>query len=332
MAGSVVEHSQNRKGKLDGVRAWHFLYVMDSLQLMLQSSLFLFGCGLLASLWQSNKAAVDGITTVICCGLLIFLSVSIAGAVSENSPYQTSMSGHPRDLWKRVQRIIHPKTALELRSISWILRTSPNEATRLTAFKYLMSIPELPKFDPSLVANCFHVFIASIGFRNNQVMIKKGSEHLATMSAMCLFRTFHHLSVTDPTSSTLKDLRQCYDRIFPLDASFGGLPFHRIMTMVHISIKKCLGSRPVEWDYDGLPAQERTPLAWYMAEAARVGYEETEGRKVPRWVLCFALESLPLDPLSPPSVAANCLRIIAIDLGCDVSSVTTVNERCVQTR
>lgn len=329
MEGSVIEHGQNRQGKLDGIHGWYFLYVMDFLQFMLQSSLVLFSVGLLASLWDTNPAAVGAIVAVILFGIFIFISVSIAGVVSDNCPYQTTASFQPRGLWERVRSIVYPKTTLELRSISWVLQTSLNEATRLSALKYLMSIQELPQFNPALVENCFHVFIGCISLVNDKVVIRKGSEQLATMSARCFFRTFHQLSVTHPTSSALKDLRRCYNRIFPHDTDFRNLPFHDTITMVHISIKKRLGPGPVEWDNNELSPQERIPLAWYMAKAAQAGYEETKRKKVPRWTLRFALDSLSLNPPSPPSVVADCLEIVAIELDCDISNMTTMDKRFV---
>ena len=329
--GSITEHGQNRQIKLDGLRTWRFLYLMDFLQFMLQFSLFLFGFGLIGSFWSTNLAAASSITAIISFGVLVFASLCVSGMISENCPYRTFISVRPRALWQRVRSLVHTKTALDLRSISWILQSSLDEAVRLSAFKYLISIPELPKIHPTLVADCFHVFTGSIAFSNGKVVIRQGSEQLSTMSARCFFRTFHHLSVKDPTSGALKDLRQCYDKLFPLDTDFRGLPFQDTMTMVHILIKGRLSSGPVEWDNDGLSTQERIPLAWYMVGAAQAGYEETERKKVPRWVLRFALESLPLNPPPPSSVVADCLKIIAIDLDCDVSDITTVDERCVRT-
>jgi hypothetical protein len=66
----------------------------------------------------------------------------------------------------------------------------------------------------------------------------------------------------------------------------------------------------------------------YMVEAAQAEYERTQQRKTPRWILRFALDSLSLDP-PPTSVVADCLEIIAIDLGCDVSNITTLDERYI---
>ena len=295
---------------------------------MLQFSLFLFGCGLSVSFFGDlDLAAVAAIAAVIFIGILIFISISVVGVVSENCPYQTFASARYRGFWKRAGSIVCPRAGLELRSISWILHTSLDEAVRLSALKYLVSIPELPKFDPTVVADCFHVFVASINLSDDKVVIRKGLEHLATQSARCFFRTFHHLSITNPTSSVLEDLHRCYDRIFPPDADFTGLPFHHTMTVIHILIKKRLSPDAVEWDDDGLSTQERVPFAWYMAKAAEVAYEVMKRRKVPRWILRFAFESLSLHPPSPPPVIANCLEIIAIDLDCDVSNIATIDER-----
>ena len=80
-----------------------------------------------------------------------------------------------------------------------------------------------------------------------------------------------------------------------------------------------------------LSTRGHASIARDMAEAARVEYQKTQHRKVPRWILRFAFRSLSLNPLPPTSAVADCLSIIAIDLGCDVSNVgvPALDERCV---
>ena len=117
MEASIIEHSHNRQGKVDGVYDWYFLYVSDFLQFVLQSSLFLFGCGLLGSLWEANVPAAGVIIVLICCGILIFASIFVAGMVSDSCPYQTSASAQPRTIWERVESIIHPTAMLETRFV-----------------------------------------------------------------------------------------------------------------------------------------------------------------------------------------------------------------------
>ena len=67
-------------------------------------------------------------------------------------------------------------------------------------------------------------------------MIIHGLGELATVSAMFFLRTFHHLSVTDPASSVLADLRHRYNKIFPFRPEFGGLPFYSTMAKIYDSV------------------------------------------------------------------------------------------------
>ena len=76
----------------------------------------------------------------------------------------------------------------------------------------------------------------------------------------------------------------------------------------------------VQWSNYRLSSQGHIPVAQQVAEVAQVEYQKTQHRKVPQWTLRFAFHSLSLYPLPPTPIIANCLSIVAIDLGCDVSS------------
>jgi hypothetical protein len=54
MRGSVIERSQHRQRKLDGILSWYFDCVVESLPLMLHGALLLFGCALFRYFWDSN--------------------------------------------------------------------------------------------------------------------------------------------------------------------------------------------------------------------------------------------------------------------------------------
>ena len=221
-------------------------------------------------------------------------------------------------------------TMLELRCISWMIQTSLDKAIRLLALKHLVTMALLPDFDPTLVVGCFDIFIASISLDNRcMVTVKQGLEELAASSAICFLRTFHHLSVMDPTSSVLEDVRQRHDKVFPVATDFRGLPFYYAMAKAHGLLDQTWYDhnwgdyRPSTW--------EHIQASRDIAEVARVAHEQSQYRKVPCWILRFTLHSLSLDP--PPPVVADCLSIIAIDLGCacDVSNIGSMNldERCV---
>ena len=455
MRGTTIERSQNRQRKLDGIIKWYFDHVMESLPLMLQIALLLLGCALSRYLWEINITVASVVLSVTLFGIVFYLFIVVAGAVSETCPYQTPGSFALRYLEPKVQIMLHsalpvaasvfrnvlsvaitsvfrsdaldgsktvrtikviirwhqpwwsrsnivpilkdmvhmvpralvtdvyqlgramaqslvtfsvgachlgpaifwllagfPRrvyswshsasptseqgldqqtTVLDLRCISWILQTSLDRTIRLPTLKHLVTMAVLPDFDPTLVAGCFGVFISSINVNNHKVVIIQGLEELATLSAMCFLRTFHHLSVMDPTSSVLEDVRRRHDRVFPFGTDFGGFPLYYAMAKIHGLVNRTWGSSHVQWDNYRPSTQEHVQVARDIAEAAQVGYQQSQHQKVPRWILRFALSSLSIDPPPPPPVVSNCLSVVAIDLDCDVSNIraTTLDERCV---
>ena len=77
--GTTVERSQNRQRKLDGIVAWYFDNVMESLPLMLQAALLLFGCALSRYLWEINMTIALVVLGVTSFGILFHLFIVIAG-------------------------------------------------------------------------------------------------------------------------------------------------------------------------------------------------------------------------------------------------------------
>ena len=230
-----------------------------------------------------------------------------------------------------LERVLDRQTAtLDLRCISWTLRTSLENTIRQSSLKHLVTIPELTDLEPTIVINCFDAFIGCVSLRNHKVIITQGLEQLAAVSAGCFFRTFHHLSVTDLTSSVLTYIRSHYNRVFPPTVDFKDLTFRHTMTMTHALVTQRWSAHHIGWDDDRPSGQEHTSFARYMVGAARVGYQQALPTEVPRWILHFVLDSLSLHPLPPASVVADCLTIAAIDLDCDVSNIMVLEDRCAQ--
>ena len=215
----------------------------------------------------------------------------------------------------------------DLRCISWILQTSLDKAIHLSAFKHLISMPQLARFHSTLVMDCFNIFIGCVSVSKNQAVVIQGLEQLATASADGFFRVLHHLATVDPTSSALVELKRRYNEVFPSELDFAGLPFHPTMTKIHALAGRFGNPRDIRWPDPRLSVQAHIPFARHIVEVAQEKYQHTQ--KVPRWTLCSALYFLSLCPLSPASVVADCLTIVAIDLGCDISNMTISEERYV---
>ena len=226
---------------------------------------------------------------------------------------------------------LDPKAViLTLECISWILQTSLDKAIHLTTLEYLISLQELVRFDPILVFDCFNMFTRCINVGNGKVVVTQGSEQLAKVSAKAFFRTFHHLATNDPTSSALADLQRRYNEAFPSELDFTSLPFRSTMTKIHALAGRFGNPRDIRWHNYRMTIHEHVPFAQHMLQAAREGYRRTGHTKVPRWILHSALYFLSLSPVSPPSAVADCLTIVAIDLGCNVPNTVNSDERYVQ--
>ena len=194
----------------------------------------------------------------------------------------------------------------------------------------------LAEFNPVIVADCFDVFIGCINISDYEVTIVHGSGHLATASAVCFIRSFRRLSVADPTSSVLEDVRRRYRKHFSTAYKSSGSPLCYAMIKIHRLVHPTQNNTffvILDHSPGGSFTREHVPVARGIAEGARAEYQQSQHRKVPCWTLRFALHSLSLDPLPPTPIVADCLLIIAIDLGCDVSDTgfMTSDERCVCT-
>jgi len=238
---------------------------------------------------------------------------------------------------------------LDLHCISWTLQTSLDGPVRLSALNYLATTT-LPGFDPTLIANCFDVLFGCVKTTDGSAVINQGSEKLATMSALCCLHTLSHLKATHPLSRSLEATRQRYIRVFQSETNFDGLQFshtlgiiHRVFYPTYVGHAYYLdtveqetlytwsagGVRQVRWENYTPSSDEHVVVASALARLTLFENWRRRGKKVPRWLLGFALHSLSQDPLPPTSVVVSCLSIIATDLGCDVTKTMTSDDRYV---
>jgi len=89
LRGSAIERNQNRQRKLDGIVAWYFDTVMESLPLMLQFALLLLGCALSRYLWEIDMTVASVVLGVTSFGVASYAFFIAAGTASVSCPYQT---------------------------------------------------------------------------------------------------------------------------------------------------------------------------------------------------------------------------------------------------
>ncbi|KAF9781883.1 hypothetical protein BJ322DRAFT_1078911 [Thelephora terrestris] len=72
--------SWDRQNKLQGMENWRFHVVMESLPIMLQLALLLFGCALSGYLWSLNRAVGSVVLAFTSCGVAFYAFITIAGS------------------------------------------------------------------------------------------------------------------------------------------------------------------------------------------------------------------------------------------------------------
>ena len=340
MRGSAIERSQNRQRKLDGVVTWYFDHVMELLPLILQVALLLLGCALSQYLWGINTTIASVVLGVTVFGVIFYVFIVVAGAVFVSCPYQTPVAQILRYLWSKVpvrsaffttkrstpqdpemrpdseQTSGWEVTALDFRCISWMLQTSLDRYINELTFKFLGSILTLPGLEDVIVADCFNMLIGCVSIMDDGLVVAtRGSEQLAEMAATCLLGAVSHMLIMEPASNILRDVSQRYKRGFLRTVDLRGLPFYPTIAVIHGLITGAPPSGP-DWNIADPSTPENLSLvhnlvkiAWYQ----KFGLERWN--RVVHWILRFSLHSLLQDPEPPVSVIADCLLIIAIDLG-----------------
>ena len=419
MRGSAIQRSQNRQRKLDGVVAWYFDHVMESIPSVLQVALLLLGCALSKYLWVIDTTVASVVLGVTSFGILFDVFVIVAGMTSEGCPYQTLGANLiPRsihsarvllvkhsviydmsvDWWKGVSKgpatkvilsillyvplllllfladtmrlgratfrslvlfarwtrrwrfstspvpdraTVDQTTKLDLRCILWMLRTSLDKTINTLTLNFLATILPPAGFDPSTntaaIVECFNIltscFVTTGGIRG--AMVARGSEQLARISATCFLRTFSCLLSTEPTSAVVGDIRQRYESVFPFGIDMGSLQCPAIMSAIHNLIAgSWRHQKDIDWRNYQPSVEELVSFSRVLAQVAKFEYHKGDNEsRTPCWLVCFALRFLSQEPLPPPSVVVDCLTIIAVNLGYNVSDTNNVglDKRCVCT-
>lgn len=201
-----------------------------------------------------------------------------------------------------------------------MLDTSMDRLIHRITLEFLETLRILITSNTSLFTGCLNILSSCIHVdREGNAVLAQGLEELGEVAAMALLHVVAHFSVMMPAPSALYDVRQKYRRIYPIDTDFHGVSFRRTMEVMHRSFYPHSGNSLYWMDYEPSPlerismARRLVLLVW--SDRQRGGPQ----LKVPRWVPRFVLQTLMQD--TPPStpVIADCLLMVAFELGYEIS-------------
>ena len=83
--GNIIDQGKERQAKLVGLRKWGFHVIMESLPVMLQLSLLLFGAALAVYLWGLNVSAAEAVLVVTSIGLTFYTCITLSAEIGRAS-------------------------------------------------------------------------------------------------------------------------------------------------------------------------------------------------------------------------------------------------------
>ena len=90
--GNIVDRGKERQAKLAGLQKWGLHLIMESLPVMLQLALLLFGAALAVYLWGLNISAAEAVSVVTSIGLAFYTCITLFAAIYSDCPFQTPLS------------------------------------------------------------------------------------------------------------------------------------------------------------------------------------------------------------------------------------------------
>ena len=138
--GNVIDRGEERHRKLMGLQKWGLHLIMESIPVMLQFSLLLFGVALSIYLWHFDISAAKVALVVTAFGFVFYTCVTVAAMIWSDCPFQTPVSLLLPEVWPWTKKF-SALTCVWLRqwlrrkditSLHWIERLK--EHCRLTNF------------------------------------------------------------------------------------------------------------------------------------------------------------------------------------------------------
>ena len=90
--GNIVDRGKERQVKLVGLQKWGLHLIMESLPVMLQFALLLFGVALTVYLWDLNVSAAEVMLVVTSIGLAVYICITVVATAWRDCPFQTPIS------------------------------------------------------------------------------------------------------------------------------------------------------------------------------------------------------------------------------------------------
>ena len=236
--GNIVDRGKERQVKLAGLQKWGLHLIMESLPVMLQFALLLFGIALGVYLWDVDVAVAEVVLVVTSVGLAVYICITVAATAWRDCPFQTPLSVLLRGalpwakksiplarIWLRrkaialLPRIEQLEGHGRLMSPLWCMfktstgrtaaPTPPNEDTINNDYQMTLSNPTFWRPDPLFTSLIPKDIAASAGFW----LLENSTDYSAATAVAAIFSEFQWPSHYRSTTALIR-LRDTYVECF----------------------------------------------------------------------------------------------------------------------
>ena len=90
--GNIADRGKERQAKLLGLQKWGLRLILDSVPVMLQFSLFLFGAALAVYLWDLEVSVAEVVLVITFFSFAFYVFITVAAMLWGDCPFQTPLS------------------------------------------------------------------------------------------------------------------------------------------------------------------------------------------------------------------------------------------------
>ena len=90
--GNIVDRGKERQVKFMGLQKWGLRLIVESVPVMLQFSLFLFGAALVVYLWDLEVSVTEVVLVITSFGFAFYMCITVAAMRWKDCPFHTPLS------------------------------------------------------------------------------------------------------------------------------------------------------------------------------------------------------------------------------------------------
>ena len=90
--GNIAHRGKERQAKFMGLQKWGLRLIVDSVPVMLQFSLFLFGAALVVYLWELDVSVAEVVLVITSFGFVFYMCITVAAMRWKDCPFHTPLS------------------------------------------------------------------------------------------------------------------------------------------------------------------------------------------------------------------------------------------------